>query len=159
MISEGVSSVNLRSVSVKYTWNHFLYMSFKRDLLKSSSSTMCLQLAGGSESGKHDRAIGDSPVSGIFEYVGPSPDKLPMLLGRHSSHGYLADADKTAETDTPQDSNSAYKSGLLSTDSDLHSLPSKLSSQVNTASSAQRALWCTKTKEPVKAEPRVIFSL
>lgn len=84
---------------------------------------------GGCESGRADRGQGDSPVSGIFEYVGPSPDKLPMLLGRHSSLGYLADADKGPDIDSPLDSSSVYKAGLLSPGSDLQSFQSKLSSQ------------------------------
>ncbi len=74
---------------------------------------------------------GDSPVSGIFEYVGPSPDKLPMLLGRHSSLGYLADVDKSMESESPLETTPAYKSGLLSTDRSAHSLSSKISNQVN----------------------------
>ena len=79
---------------------------------------------------KGDMTQGDSPVSGIFEYVGPSQDKLPMLLGRHSSLGYLADADKSIKSDSPLDSTSVYSSGLLSADVNLCSLPPKISNQV-----------------------------
>ena len=61
----------------------------------------------------------DSPVSGIFEYIGPPQNKLPLLSGRRPSPGYVGDAEKGTKSESEQDGASKMQLHSQADDTDV----------------------------------------